>query len=115
MPISKEALLAMRARLNAKADDLLVRKGSDYNSQQQEQGDTLFNLRVCALMGVVPSAVDGVLVRMSDKLMRLISLTRPGVIQKVSEETFEDTTVDLRNYGDYLLALVKEQKGEEIK
>jgi len=113
--ISKDALIKMRQRLNLKADELLIAKGSDYNSQQQEAGDTLFNLRVCALLGVVPSPVDGVLVRMSDKLMRLVSLTRPQVIQQVKDESLEDTVVDLRNYADYLLAFIKEQRGEPIE
>jgi hypothetical protein len=113
--ISKEHLLEMRKRLNEKADEILVSKGNDYNAAQQESGDTLFNLRVCALMGIVPSPVDGILVRMSDKLMRLVSLTRPGTVQRVTDESLEDTVIDLRNYADYVLAMVKEQKGEEIK
>ena len=115
MSISKEALIKMRQRLNLRADELLVNKGNDYNSQQQQEGDTLFNLRVCELTGIVPSAVDGILVRMSDKMQRLISLTRPGTIQKVKDESIEDTVVDLRNYADYLLAFVKEQREQPIE
>ena len=115
MAISKEALLKMRARLNKQADEILCAKGNDYNAAQQESGDTLFNLRVCAILGVVPSPVDGVLVRLSDKLMRLVSLTRPGVIQKVKDESLEDTVLDFRNYADYVLALVKEARGEPIE
>ena len=115
MGISKEDLLAMRARLNKEGDDLLVRKGNDYNSQQQEAGDTLFNLRVCAVIGIVESPVDGVLIRLSDKLMRLISLTRPNVVQQVADESIEDTVKDAKNYLDYLLAFVKESKGQEIR
>ncbi len=115
MSIAKDDLLKMRARLNKKADDILVAKGNDYNAAQQEAGDTLFNLRICALLGIVPSPVDGVLIRMSDKLARLVSLTRPGVAQKVSDESFEDTIIDLRNYADYLLAFIKEARGEPIE
>lgn len=115
MTISKEELIKMRARLNARADELLLAKGNDYNSQQQQNGDTLFNLRVCELTGIVPSAVDGILVRMSDKMQRLVSLTRAGVVQKVKDESLEDTIVDLRNYADYLLAFVKEAKGQPIE
>lgn len=113
--ISKESLIAMRKRLNEKADSLLLAKGNDYNAQQQDAGDTLFNLRICAILGIVPSPVDGILVRMSDKLARLVSLTRPTTVQKVKDESLEDTIVDLRNYADYLLAMVKESKGQEIK
>ena len=115
MAISKEALIKMRARLNARADELLLAKGNDYNSQQQQNGDTLFNLRVCALTGIVPSPVDGILVRMSDKMQRLVSLTRPNVVQKVADESLEDTVVDLRNYADYLLAFIREEKNQPIE
>jgi hypothetical protein len=115
MAIAKEDLIKMRKRLNHRADALLLAKGNDYNSQQQEEGDTLFNLRVCALLGIVPSAVDGILVRMSDKLCRLVSLTRPGAVQKVSDESLEDTVVDLRNYADYVLAMIREAKGQPIE
>jgi hypothetical protein len=114
MAISKQNLIKMRRRLNKKADRLLLAKGNDYNATQQAAGDTLFNLRVCAMLGITPSPVDGVLARMSDKLMRLVSLTRPGTRQKVQDESIEDTIVDLRNYADYLLAFVKEERGKEI-
>lgn len=113
--ISKEALIAMRRRLNEKADSLLLAKGNDYNAQQQDAGDTLFNLRICAILGIVGSPVDGILVRMSDKLARLVSLTRPTTVQKVKDESVEDTIIDLKNYADYLLAMLKESKGEPIE
>jgi len=113
--ISKENLLEMRKRLNKKADEILVNKGNDYNAAQQESGDTLFNLRVCALMGIVPSPIDGILVRLADKLMRLTSLTRPGVTQRVLDESLEDTVIDAKNYLDYILAFVKESLNEPIE
>jgi len=113
--ISKEALLKMRARLNKEADAILLAKGNDYNSQAQQSGDTLFNLRICEIVGIVPSAIDGILVRMGDKYARLVSLTRPGTIQKVKDESIEDTIQDLKNYADYLLAFHKEAKGQPIE
>lgn len=113
--ISKEDLLKMRARLNKEADAILLAKGNDYNANQQEAGDTLFNLRTCALLGIVNSPIDGILVRLSDKLCRLISLTRPGVKQKVKDESIQDTVQDAKNYLDYLLAFYKEEKGQPIE
>lgn len=113
--IAKDDLIRMRQRLNAKADALLIAKGNDYNAQQQEAGDTLFNLRICTLLGIVPTPVDGILVRLGDKFARLVSLTRPGVVQKVANESIEDTVLDIRNYADYLLAFIKEQRGEPIE
>lgn len=111
-PISKEELLAYRKRLFAKLDEVLIAKGSDYNSQQQEKGDTLFNLRTCAILGIVPCPEDGILVRLSDKLMRLVSLTRPGTVQKVKDESIEDTAGDAINYLTYLLAMRLKMAGK---
>ena len=81
---------------------LIDRKGADYNRDQQNNGDTLFNLRVCELMGIVPSTEEGILVRLSDKLMRLISLTKPGRDAVVKDESVLDTINDVHNYVDYL-------------
>ena len=81
---------------------LIDQKGHDYNRDQQEAGDTLFNLRVCELLGIVPSTEEGILVRLSDKLMRLISLTKPGREAAVKDESVLDTINDLHNYVDYL-------------
>lgn len=112
-PISIDELIAMRSKLWKEADAILIAKGNDYNSQQQKDGDTLFNLRICAILGIVESPIDGILVRMSDKLARLISLTRPGTEQQVKDESIKDTVVDLCNYATYLLAMrVKERESK---
>jgi hypothetical protein len=109
-PISKEELIEMRRKWFAKADSILLSKGNDYNASQQDAGDTLFNLRTCAMLGVVSSPVDGILVRLSDKLMRLISLTRPSTVQKVKDESIEDTVIDAINYLTYALAMIQKRK-----
>lgn len=81
---------------------LIDKKGADYNRDQQQSGDTLFNLKVCEVLGIVPSTEEGILVRLSDKLMRLISLTKPGREAAVKDESVEDTIRDIHNYTDYL-------------
>lgn len=91
-----------RMALFEKSMGMIDRKGADYNRDQQKAGDTLFNLRVCELLGVVPSAEEGILVRLSDKLMRLISLTKPGREAAVKDESVLDTIADIHNYVDYL-------------
>ncbi len=50
----------------------------------------------------------GVVVRTSDKLERLVNLTRPGATSKVSDESIADTLRDLSNYG--LIGYVIEKK-----
>lgn len=91
-----------RAKRYEESTSLIDRKGADYNRDQQEAGDTLFNLKVCELMGIVPSTEEGILVRLSDKFMRLISLTKPGREAVIKDESVLDTINDIHNYVDYL-------------
>lgn len=93
---------AFRTARFEKSMALIDRKGADYNRDQQNAGDTLFNLRVCELLGVVPSTEEGILVRLSDKFMRLISLTKPGREAVIKDESVLDTIEDIHNYVDYL-------------
>lgn len=99
---SLDEVKAYRQKMYEKSSALIDKKGADYNRDQQEAGDTLFNLTVCELLGIVPSTEEGILVRLSDKLMRLISLTKPGREAQVKDETVEDTIADIHNYVDYL-------------
>ena len=91
---------------------LIDKKGADYNREQQQNGDTLFNLRVCELLGIVDATELGILVRLSDKFMRLISLTKPGREAAVKDESVLDTINDVHNYVDYL-GLIWQQRRQE--
>lgn len=97
----------------AGARALIEKKGADYNREQQLSGDTLFNLRVAEILGVVGSAEEGILVRLSDKYMRLISLTKPGREAQVKDESVLDTIRDCQNYLNYLGILWLERKNQE--
>ena len=105
--ITLEDILAYRKQRYESSTNLIAKKGADYNRAQQQGGDTLFNLRVCEILGVVDSAERGILVRLSDKFMRLISLVDgdPAVVS----ESFNDTVDDIHNYIDYL-ALIRERR-----
>lgn len=107
---SLEQVIEVQNELVKKAQALMGSKGHDYNGQQQLSGDTLFNMRVASLLGIVPNCVDSVLVRLSDKFMRLVSLTRPGATRQVSNESLEDTIVDAINYLTYVLVFLREAK-----
>lgn len=99
---SLEAVKKFRQERYESSTALIDKKGADYNRDQQEQGDTLFNLKVAELLGIVPSTEEGILVRLSDKFMRLISLTKPGREAAVKDESVMDTIDDVHNYVDYL-------------
>jgi hypothetical protein len=99
---SLDQVKQFRQEMYQKSASLIDRKGADYNRDQQQAGDTLFNLTVAEVLGIVPSAEEGILVRLSDKFMRLISLTKPGRDAAVSDESVLDTIADVHNYVDYL-------------
>lgn len=106
---SLDAVLKFRAEMYARSRALIEVKGHDYNRQQQSAGDTLFNLRVAEMLGIVPTAERGILVRLSDKFMRLISLMEPGVDPAVAGESVRDTVADIHNYVDYALQMFEER------
>lgn len=112
MSSTVEEVIAFRQKRFDNSIELLKRKGADYNRDQQEAGDTLFNLRVAELLGVVGTTEQGILVRLSDKLMRLISLTKSaGIEAQVKDESVLDTIEDVHNYVDYLgLLYMKRRK-----
>lgn len=100
---SLEEVRAFREKAYKDSMILVEKKGSDYNRDQQLAGDTLFNLKVCAILGVVDTPAQGILVRLTDKLMRLISLTKKSDREpSVKDESVYDTVLDFHNYVDYL-------------
>jgi hypothetical protein len=111
--VSLPELLGFCGQMHEKRMALIEKKGHDYNRQQQESGNTLFNLTVAELLGIVPTAERGILVRLSDKFMRLISLLAPGVLA-ANAESLEDTVADIHNYVDYALCL-HQKRSEDPK
>ena len=107
---SLEQVKKFRQEMYDRSMALVQKKGADYNRDQQQAGDTLFNLRVCELMGVVPTAERGILVRLTDKLMRLISLVHPDREPAVTDESVLDTICDIHNYVDYLGLMHQERR-----
>lgn len=96
------------------AMQLVKVKGADYNRQQQEGGDTLFNLKVSTLMGVTKTPTQSLLVRITDKIMRLVSLTSdPEINPEVKDESVKDTIKDTINYLIYLYIMYNEMKSEK--
>lgn len=82
---------------------LQEKKGLDYGSES----DGLRNLRRRGIQGVVA--------RMGDKLSRLESLTQPGRIAAVSEESIIDTLRDLAAYPILLEILIEDLANEALE
>jgi len=110
---SLKSVKSRHRELTKLAYDLIAKKGHDYNRTQQANGDTLFNIKVAKNLGIVDTSTQSVLVRISDKMMRLVSLTKdPTVRASVTQEKIEDTIIDMINYLVYLDCLYSEQKIE---
>jgi hypothetical protein len=85
--------------------EIAKKKNSDYASEE----DPLLNLMLCERLGV-SSAETGVLVRMTDKFQRLVNLQSRD--PKVSDESSEDTALDLINYLAILIVLRRRRSHE---
>ena len=106
-------VLSEHKRLTQNAYDMVEKKGADYNRKQQLTGDTLFNLTVAHQLGIVDSTTKSILVRISDKIMRLISLTgNPKEIAERKDERISDTIEDTINYLVYLYCKYQEARKE---
>lgn len=111
---SLNEVIEFREGMFRKSVELVSRKGADYNRVQQLDGDTLFNLRACEYLGIVNTAERGILVRLSDKFMRLISLAAEPTDPAVKDESITDTVADIHNYVDYL-ALMALARLEDVR
>lgn len=103
-----ERVKELHKQLTGDAFALIEKKGHDYNKDQQNSGDTLYNLRVAHLLGLVDSPQASVLVRICDKLMRLTSLRNPSEQAQVKDENVRDTVRDAINYLVYYYAFYEE-------
>jgi len=56
----------------------------------------------------------GVIVRMGDKIQRLLSVTKKGVTL-VDSESLRDTLIDLHNYSAMAIMLIDEEKEKNEK
>jgi hypothetical protein len=110
-----DKVLTMHDKLCGNAKSIIEIKGRDYNRKQQNNGDTLFNLTVAKQLGIVDSVTQSILVRISDKLMRLVSLTsNPKEEPAVTTEKVQDTIEDSINYLVYLYCKYEEERYTEV-
>ena len=110
-----DKVLTTHDKLCGNAKSIIETKGRDYNRKQQNNGDTLFNLTVAKQLGIVDSVTQSILVRISDKLMRLVSLTsNPREEPAVTTEKVQDTIEDSINYLVYLYCKYEEERYEVV-
>jgi len=106
--MTQEELLKSLAELHKEAFELTKRKNSDYTAK----GEALANFHACEKLGLCDTGT-GILVRMIDKMMRLIAFEKLGEFQ-VKSESVRDTCMDLSNYSHIYYAYCQEkEEGKE--
>lgn len=91
----KEFLIQMEKNFRAGLK-LVEAKNTDYASGN----DPFKNFRAAEMLGM--TLEQGILLRMSDKMARIGNLLKSE--QKVTDESIEDTLLDLMNYANILLS-----------
>ena len=100
--MTNEEALILQKQLMAHALDIMKKKRVDYSGHD----DPFANLRMSEFVRVEPWR--GTMVRMMDKLSRILNITENGGNMEV-EEALVDTFADIINYTCILAGLVYEE------
>ena len=103
--ISQEELINHISKLCEKELEIINKKNKDYSSQDE---DALRNFKLVETLGIT-SVTQGLLVRITDKYIRMVNLLTREEAPAV-DETVEDTISDMRNYLGILSAYLHSQK-----
>ena len=103
--MKRDDWLDLHKRFCDDARALSERKGHDYSGEE----DTLRNLKSCETAGLC-STETGIMVRLSDKTNRLVTLLDVGEDgMQVKDESLKDTILDIVNYNILLYAVLVEK------
>jgi len=103
--MNKNEYILYHAAVCQKMHAITRAKNEDYTGIGN---DPFANFSRVESMGITDT-MRGFLVRMCDKISRLVSFAQRGTFE-VREESFEDTCLDLANYAILLSAYVKFRK-----
>lgn len=98
--MTRDEYLRMHKALCAEALELSIRKNHDYAGS--DGASPFANFERCELLGIC-TTTRGFLVRLTDKLSRLIEFSRSGTFA-VRDESLRDTVLDVINYVCLLYA-----------
>jgi hypothetical protein len=103
--MERKELYELHEELCEKAHEIIKKKNEDYS-----KGSALANFYVCEALQAA-SPVNGIVVRLSDKISRIVSITEKG--SQVEDESIEDTIIDMINYSVLLAAVIKDRKRKD--
>lgn len=112
-PITRQQLLALHEEVCSATKATMQRKNRDY-AGDGGLDDAFGNLRLCEDMGLA-TLPQGILVRMSDKLKRVINLTKESREAAVKDESVQDSLEDLINYCVLLAAALGRRPEEKLE
>lgn len=107
MKSKKEEYLEYHKQMCDKMLQITKAKNHDYAGFNE---DPFANFKIVEKCGIA-SVEQGFLTRMMDKISRINSFIKQGVLS-VEDEKIEDTLIDLSNYSLLLAGYIKQKKGE---
>ena len=99
--MDRNELFLLHKELCSTGRELMERKNADYGATT----DPFANFRMAALLHMRPEL--GVLLRLQDKMARLVSFIEKGNLA-VKEESWKDAIIDIINYSVILCGLLQE-------
>ena len=109
MKLNRAQLIDLHGELTETAKMLMSRKNHDY-SGGKESSDCFLNFTRVEKLGITDTET-GFLVRMTDKMSRLITFVQNGRFE-VEDEGLKDTVIDLINYSILLYAYLSKEKAD---
>lgn len=110
--MNRKELIALHQNLCSRACELMAKKNHDYSGVQDTE-DAFQNFRFIEATGATTAEV-GIFTRICDKVKRLGGVVARGNHLQVSDESFEDTILDLINYA-VILHGYRLSKSKEVK
>lgn len=107
--MTKEQYLKYHQDMCQKMIEITVKKNADYTGVGD---DPFHNFRSCELLNVA-SALQGLQIRMLDKMARLNSFAQKGFLE-VKDESVFDTLLDLANYAILTSAFIKSEIDDQL-
>lgn len=101
---ARKRLMNNHKKLCEKARDIMILKNHDYS----DGDDPFLNFTRIERMGIT-SVASGFLVRIIDKISRLITFTNTGKLE-AKDEGVEDAFIDIINYCILMHSYLKEQE-----
>mgnify|MGYP003139221398 FL=1 len=107
--IDRDRLLHLHTEMTQEARRLMEAKNHDY-SGGKDASDPFLNFTRVQKLGITDTKT-GFLVRMTDKLSRLITFSHNNKF-RTKDEALKDTILDLINYSVLLYAYSQTEKGD---